>query len=254
MSKNLRNSSTVRVLKILEEIARSDKGLGVTELSNRLDINKSTMYRFLATLKEEQYLEQQESTKKYQSGIKLFELASRIVNEINWTKDIKPFLENLKNQLNETVHLGIIDKGEVIYIDKVESERSIRMYSMIGKRAPVYCTGIGKAILAFEPDEKMFQIVKDIEYNDFTVNTIINDASLIKELKIIRTQGFSLDKEEHESGVNCAAAPIFDHNGKVLGGISVAGPSSRINKGNSFDLAEEIKKTSQLISQRLGSL
>ncbi len=254
MSKSLRNSSTVRVLRILEEIAKSEDGIGVTELANRLELNKSTVYRFLATLEEEQYLEQQETTKKYQSGIKLFELASRIVNQVDWTKDIRPFLVDLKDRVNETVHLGIIDNGEVVYIDKVECERSIRMYSRVGKRAPVYCTGVGKAILAFLSKEKQANIIKNIDYTKFTTSTIIDDSDLKKEIKIIRAQGFALDREEHESGVNCAAAPIFTHDGQVLGGISIAGPSSRVDEENLFELAAEVKKTAQLISRRLGSL
>lgn len=254
MSKSLRNSSTVRVLRILEEIAKSEDGIGVTELANRLELNKSTVYRFLATLEEEQYLEQQETTKKYQSGIKLFELASRIVNQVDWTKDIRPFLVDLKDRVNETVHLGIIDNGEVVYIDKVECERSIRMYSRVGKRAPVYCTGVGKAILAFLSKEKQANIIKNIDYTKFTTNTIIDDSDLKKEIKIIRAQGFALDREEHESGVNCAAAPIFTHDGQVLGGISIAGPSSRVDEENLFELAAEVKETAQLISRRLGSL
>lgn len=254
MSKSLRNSSTVRVLRILEEIAKSEDGIGVTELANRLELNKSTVYRFLATLEEEQYLEQQETTKKYQSGIKLFELASRIVNQVDWTKDIRPFLVDLKDRVNETVHLGIIDNGEVVYIDKVECERSIRMYSRVGKRAPVYCTGVGKAILAFLSKEKQANIIKNIDYTKFTASTIIDDSDLNKEIKIIRAQGFALDREEHESGVNCAAAPIFTHDGQVLGGISIAGPSSRVDEENLFELAAEVKETAQLISRRLGSL
>ncbi len=254
MSKSLRNSSTVRVLRILEEVAKNEDGIGVTELANRLEINKSTVYRFLATLEEEQYLEQQESTKKYQSGIKLFELASRIVNQVDWTKDIRPFLVDLKDRVNETVHLGIIDNGEVVYIDKVEGERSIRMYSRVGKRAPVYCTGVGKAILAFLSEEKQAHIIKNIDYTKFTASTIIDDLSLKKEIKMIRAQGFALDKEEHEPGVNCAAAPIFNHDGQVLGGISIAGPSSRVDEENLFDLAANVKETAQLISRRLGSL
>lgn len=254
MSKSLRNSSIVRVLRILEEIAKSEDGIGVTELANRLELNKSTVYRFLATLEEEQYLEQQETTKKYQSGIKLFELASRIVNQVDWTKDIRPFLVDLKDRVNETVHLGIIDNGEVVYIDKVECERSIRMYSRVGKRAPVYCTGVGKAILAFLSKEKQANIIKNIDYTKFTTNTIIDDTDLKKEIKIIRAQGFALDREEHESGVNCAAAPIFTHDGQVLGGISIAGPSSRVDEENLFELAAEVKETAQLISRRLGSL
>ncbi|MEI3607239.1 IclR family transcriptional regulator [Pseudogracilibacillus sp. SE30717A] len=254
MSKSLRNSSTVRVLRILEEIAKSEEGIGVTELANRLELNKSTVYRFLATLEEEQYLEQQLTTKKYQSGIKLFELASRIVNQVDWTKDIRPFLVDLKDRVNETVHLGIIDDGEVVYIDKVECERSIRMYSRVGKRAPVYCTGVGKAILAFLSKEKQANIIENIDYTKFTASTIIDDSDLNKEIKIIRAQGFALDREEHESGVNCAAAPIFTHDGQVLGGISIAGPSSRVDEENLFELAAEVKETAQLISRRLGSL
>lgn len=254
MSKSLRNSSTVRVLRILEEIAKSEEGIGVTELANRLELNKSTVYRFLATLEEEQYLEQQLTTKKYQSGIKLFELASRIVNQVDWTKDIRPFLVDLKDRVNETVHLGIIDEGEVVYIDKVECERSIRMYSRVGKRAPVYCTGVGKAILAFLSKEKQANIIENIDYTKFTASTIIDDSDLNKEIKIIRAQGFALDREEHESGVNCAAAPIFTHDGQVLGGISIAGPSSRVDEENLFELAAEVKETAQLISRRLGSL
>lgn len=254
MTKSLRNSSTIRVLRILEEIAKSEDGIGVTELANQLELNKSTVYRFLATLEEEAYLEQQDSTKKYQSGIKLFELASRIVNQVDWTQDIRPFLIDLKDRVNETVHLGIIDNKEVVYIDKVEGERSIRMYSQVGKRAPVYCTGVGKAILAFLPEEKRMYIMKSIKYTNYTESTITDDNSLNKEMRIIRAQGFSLDREEHETGVNCAAAPIFNHSGQVIGGISIAGPSSRINEDKLFDLAAEIKETAHLISRRLGNL
>lgn len=254
MTKSLRNSSTVRVLRIFEEIAECPDGIGVTELADRLEINKSTVYRFLATLEEEQYLEQQRETKKYQLGIKMFELASRVMNQVDWTKDIRPFIVDLKDRVNETVHLGIIDAGEVVYIDKVECERSIRMYSRVGKRAPVYCTGIGKAILAFLPEDQRMQIISNLTYTKFTENTITDEQELIKEIKKIRAQGFSLDKEEHELGINCAAAPIFNHDGQILGGISVAGPSSRVNEENLFDLATEIKETAQLISRRMGSL
>ncbi|MBM7717282.1 DNA-binding IclR family transcriptional regulator [Bacillus thermophilus] len=254
MNKSLRNSSTVRLLRILEEIAKSDDGIGVTELAQRLDLNKSTIYRFLATLEEEQYLEQEPDTKKYHSGIRLFELASRIVNKVDWTKDIRPFLVDLKDRVNETVHLGIIDDHEVVYIDKVECERSIRMYSKVGKRAPVYCTGVGKAILAFLPEEKRNHIMNHIHFHPFTENTITDAAHLKKEIKMIRAQGFALDREEHELGVSCTASPIFNYNGKVLGGISIAGPSSRIDEERLFDLALEVKETAQFISRRLGSL
>lgn len=254
MGKSLRNSSTVKVVRILEEVAKAENGIGVTELANKLDMHKSTIYRFLATLEEEGYLEQDYHTKNYLSGMKLFELASRIVNKMDWTKDIHPFLVDLNNRVNETVHLGIEDNGEVVYIDKVDSERAIRMYSRIGKRAPLYCTGVGKAILSFIPSDKKDNILENTEFNRYTNNTIIDLTALAKEIKKIKAQGYSLDLEEHEEGVNCAAAPIYNFEGKVLGAISIAGPSSRVDEERLLDLAVEVKETAQLISRRLGSL
>lgn len=254
MEKSLRNSSTVKVIRILEEVAKHEAGLGISELANKLDMNKSTVYRFVATLEEEGYLEQKHDTKSYKSGIKLFELASRIVNKMNWTKDIRPFLIDLKDRVHETVHLGIEDNGEVVYIDKVDGEQAIRMYSKIGKRAPLYCTGVGKAILAFLPSEKQEYILSNLHFERYTETTITDSAALAKELKKIRARGYSLDLQEHEMGVNCAAAPIFNHEGNMLGAISIAGPSSRVDEDLLIDMAVEVKETSQLISRRLGSL
>ncbi|AQQ55607.1 IclR family transcriptional regulator [Planococcus lenghuensis] len=254
MGNSLRNTSAVKVLRILEEIVKNENGLGVTELANNLDLNKSTTYRFLATLEEEGYLEQNSSTENYVIGTKLFEFSSKVVNQTNWTKAIHPYLLSLKSKIQETVHLGIEDNGEVVYIDKVESDRSIRMYSKIGRRSPIFCTGVGKAILAFLPPATQKEIIDNIPFKRFTPNTVANKEELMKELKKIKAQGYSLDREEHEEGVNCAAAPVFNFEGKLLGAISVAGPKSRINDENLLDLAATVKETATLISKRLGSL
>src|SRR5699024_3121876 len=104
---SLRNSSTTKLLVILEAIAEQDEGLGITELANRLDINKSTVYRFVATLEDKGYLEQSNSTQQYRFGLNMFELASKVMNQQNWTRDIHPYLVNLKNTVQETVHLGV---------------------------------------------------------------------------------------------------------------------------------------------------
>jgi len=253
-SKSLRNSSVVRVLKILESLAEQENGVGVTELANKLDSNKSTIYRFLATLEEEGYLNKNESTQQYQFGLGMFELASKVMNQKNWISDIQPYLVDLKDKVQETVHLGVEDSGEVIYIDKVDCDRSVRMYSEVGRRSPLYCTGIGKAILAHSPEEQRGQILQNIEFHPYTDHTITNLDDLQMELKKIRAQGYSFDKEEHELGVNCTAAPIYNYKGDVMGAISIAGPSSRIDDVSLFDLAIEIKETAQLISRRLGSL
>jgi len=253
-NKSLRNSSAVKLFKILESIAGHEGGLGVTELANKLDINKSTIYRFVATLEEEGYLKKNESTQQYQFGLGMFELASKVVNQKNWISDIRPYLVDLKDKVQETVHLGVEDHGEVVYIDKVDCDRSVRMYSKVGRRSPLYCTGIGKAILAHLPKEQRERILSQIEFHPYTEHTITNMDDLRVELKKFRAQGYSFDLEEHELGVKCTAAPIFDFKGSLVGAISIAGPSSRIDKLSIFDLAVEIKGTSQLISRRLGSL
>lgn len=252
MGNSLRNSSVIKVLRILEEVADHKDGVGITELESTLGINKSTIYRFVATLEEEGYLEQDQNTKKYRFGLGFFKLASHVVNQINWTSDIQPFLIQLKNRVQETVHLGIEDNGEVVYIDKVESDRSIRMYSKVGRRAPLYCTGVGKAILSFLPFESQKRIIENIQFKRFTPNTITKSATLLKEIEKIKTHGYALDMEEHEEGVNCAAAPIFDYKGEVLGAISIAGPSHRVNIKRLSELAVEVRQTADLISRRLG--
>ena|SRR5690625_2539799 len=253
-NKSLRNSSAVKLFKILESVAEHEGGLGVTELANKLDINKSTVYRFVATLEEEGYLKKNQSTQQYQFGLGMFELASKVVNKKNWISNINPYLVNLKDSVQETVHLGVEDSGEVVYIDKVDCDRSVRMYSKVGRRSPLYCTGIGKAILAHLPEEQSELILPQIEFHSYTDQTITNIDDLRMELKKIRAQGYSFDLEEHELGVKCTAAPIFNFKGSVVGAISIAGPASRIDKLSLFDLAAEIKETAQLISRRLGSL
>lgn len=251
---SLRNSSAVKLMKVVEAIAQKEDGLGVTELANRLDLNKSTIYRFVATLEEEGYLEQNQSTQQYHFGLRMFELASRVVGQKNWTRHIHPYLIDLKERVQETVHLGVEDDGEVVYIDKVDCDRSVRMYSKIGRRSPLYCTGIGKVLLAHLPEGRTEQIIQQLNFHRFTDNTITNADDLQFELKKTRVRGYSLDLEEHEEGVNCTAAPFFNFEGKLIGAISIAGPTSRVDESLLLDLAGETKNTAHLISRRLGSL
>lgn len=252
MSSSLRNASTLRVLQIIEEVVSHENGIAISELEKKLGIHKSTIYRYVATLRDAGYLEQDEDTKYYKVGLNLFSLGSKIVNSINWTKEVRPYLVELRDTFQETVHLGVADKGEVIYIDKVESEQSIRMYSKVGVRSPIYCTGIGKAILAHLPKEKQASIIDQLELKRYTENTIVNKEKLAEELQKIVAKGYALDLEEHELGVVCAAVPIFNYNGELLGAISVAGPAIRIDEIRLLEIAKKIKELAQSLKLRLG--
>jgi len=147
-----------RALDILELIVGKENGMGVTEISRELDIHKSTVYRLLDTLKFRGYLEKNEDNHKYIAGINLFELSSKVLNDIDSRIRVRPYLEELMQKTKETIHLGILDSGEVIYLDKVESTATIRMYSQVGKRVPAHSTSLGKAIMAHLPEKKVREI------------------------------------------------------------------------------------------------
>ncbi|WP_252312576.1 IclR family transcriptional regulator [Sinobaca sp. H24] len=164
-----------------------------------------------------------------------------------------PILEALSKKTKETVHLVTMDEGEVVYIDKKESEAVIRMFSQIGKRAPVHCTGVGKAMLAFYPEKQIEDILDKHPMEKFTANTITTKEKMILHLAEIRKKGWALDDEEHEEGIKCAAAPIFNRMGEVEAAISIAVPMMRV-KNKEFEMyISEIKTASQDISKAMGS-
>lgn len=251
MSKHTRNLSSIKLLKIINIIADYDNGIGITELSKKLNYNKSTVYRFVATLYEEGYLKQDIDTKKYKIGLNLFSLGLKLSSSTDSIKTINPYLVELRNQFEETVHLGIQNENKVIYIDKVESNQSIRMYSKIGKRSPMYCTGVGKAILANLPIEEKENIIENLKFKKYTENTIIDKNNLNKELNLTKKRGYSLDIEEHEKGVLCVAVPLFNIKYKLVGGLSIAGPKNRITKDDLKIMGLEMIKVADKLSKHL---
>lgn len=240
-----------RALNILEVLGNNPKGLGVTDLSHEVDLHKSTVHRLLMTLAQRGYVEQDKETDKYKLGIKIVELSSKILSNMELRNVARPFLEELMEIANEVVHLCVLREGEIVYIDKVEFP-SIRMYSQVGRRAPVHCTGVGKAILAYLPQDKVINILKTKGMPAKTPNTITNLTDMLSHLQEIRQLGYAVDEIEHELGIRCIAAPIFDHTGEVMASISIAGPESRLTKERVPKLAPIVKDFAFKISQRLG--
>lgn len=245
--------SVDRALTILNLLADSEKGLGVTEISNKLEVSKSTSFRLLSTLMQANYVKQDDESQKYFLGTKLLHLGQIVNNQLDIRKIARPYMEKLANEVQETVHLVIQENMEIVYIDKIESNQTIRMYSEIGKRAPMYCTGVGKAILANVPSVEQEHILKNIQFEKLTDKTITNEDDLKIDFEKIKQQGFSIDDEEHERGIKCAAAPIFDANNKVVAGISFSGPTIRVNDDNIEKLGKVVAQIAHEISQELGS-
>lgn len=244
--------SVDRALSILEVLSDYEEGMGITEISSKIDLHKSTVHRLLLTLIKKGYVEQNPNTNKYKLTLKLFELGNKSIEKMDIRAVAKPYLQQLKELTNEVVHLVVREGAEIVYIDKVESENKIRMHSRIGTKSPMYCTSVGKAIMAYLPEEDVENIWQAIEIRRFTEYTI-TDLKVMKEtLKRIREEGYALDEEENEIGIRCIGAPIFNHTGEVCGAISISGPTIRVTKEKIDNFKNNILIVSDKISKELG--
>jgi len=239
-------------LSVLEILLQQGSAMNMIEISERLEIYPSTIHRILDTLKYRGYVEQDPYTQKYQLGLKLLELGMTKLRQMNLAREAAPYLKELVNQCNETAHLGILEKEEVIYIAKEESSQAIRMRSYVGRKVPLHCTALGKVLLAYLPEKERKRILFRKELPRFTENTITDKKKLKKELDKIKEQGFALDREENEKDVRCVAAPIRNFQGKVIAALSISSPIFRIDKNAQDNLKKAIVETSEKISKKLG--
>nr|WP_309100011.1 IclR family transcriptional regulator [Fredinandcohnia onubensis] len=246
--------SVGRALEILNILTQHPHGIGVTELSNRLDVAKSTTHRLLHTLLDFNFVTQDPVTEKYKLGTQILYISNYILENINIRDVAKAKIEELSRVTNETVHLCIHDNGEVVYVDKVESKRALRMHSRIGKRGLMHCTGVGKSILAYLDEKEVERILLSKGMEAYTSNTITSLEHMKRELETIRKNGYSLDNIENEDGIRCIAAPIFDHEQNPVAAISISGPESRVTmKRIENELIEIITLTARRISRQLGA-
>jgi len=244
--------SVSRALDIITMLSLKKGGLGVTEISKQIDINKSSVYRILSTLVQYGYVEQDEETGRYKLGYKFLEISSKLLDSIDLRSEARPFLQELENETNEVVHLVVYDQGEVVYIEKLEGNELLRMHSKVGKRAPMHCTSVGKAILSQLPDNVVEGIIERKGMPVHTIHTITDKEVFMKELEQVREKGYALDLEENELGITCIAVPIFDHTGKVVSAVSISGPTIRMTEERLEQLHKRMITIGKQISERLG--
>jgi DNA-binding IclR family transcriptional regulator len=244
--------SVIKALDILEEMNSSSKEVGVKELSERLEVSKSTAHRFLATLEYKGYIEQVEEKGKYRLSLKLFEMGNNIQKSLDLHSRSLPVLQDLNRRMNKTVHLVVLDKGEAVFVNKLAGYPTPVTYSHIGKRSPAYCLASGKVLLAYLSHDDLDAIYQDKKLTQFTQNTYVDLAKLKRHLAKIRKEGVAFDFGEYEPNVNCVAAPIKNHLGQVVAAVSLSGfdfPKSTLAMAN---LSEEIRRAASKISQNLG--
>lgn len=222
--------SVIKAVEIINYIAESDQEMGATEISEGLGYGVSATYHLLNTLKESNFITQNERTKKYQLSLKLWQLGMKAFSQNNLGTALRQFLTKLKKETGETSNLTVLDRKSIVYIAQEESDKLIKMFTKTGATAPLHCTASGKIFLAYMDDVKREEILKDYIMTRFTKNTITTKKQLLLELKEIKDKGYGFDIEERDEDVSCIAAPIFGTNGEVLACISISGPHTRFTK------------------------
>ncbi len=244
--------SVDRAFDIIE--ALRDGEVGLIDLSKKASLNKSTVHRLLSTLIYRGYVNQNPENNKYKLTLKFLQIGSNVLNSLDIVDIAKPHIRKLAKQANEVVHLVLIEKDEVVYIDKIESNNTIRMHSFIGKRIPIYCTAVGKAYMSCLSQDEFSQLWDSFEDKliKFTHNTIVSKDNMSAEIINIKDNGFSVDNEENEEGVICVAAPIFSFDKRVKYAISISTPQMRIDENKIKTFGGLVKETAKEISKDLG--
>jgi DNA-binding IclR family transcriptional regulator len=245
-----------RASSILDILGQSPHGISIRELSSKIKLPKGTIHRLLSSLSYFGYVRQDPKTRNYLLGFKLVELGNLLINQLDLRKEAEPFLKDLAERTKETVHMVLLDRNEVVYIDKVETDQhtsGLRMASRVGLRNPAHSSAVGKVLLAHFSEEELNNFTKEKGLLKRTENTITDPGRLREHLSIVRAQGYAIDDEENEKGIRCVAAPIYNEVGKPVAAISISGPAFRITKKVIQEsLKKEVIETATKISQRLG--
>lgn len=240
-------------LDLLEQFHDEVDELGVTELSKRLKLHKNNVFRLLATLESRGYIEQNRVTENYRLGLKTLQLGQTFIRQMGLLRQARPVLEWLVEQCNETSYVAILKDLHIVYLDVVETNLTVRVVPRVGARLPSYCTAAGKIQLAYMTDEELDNYFPTRELKGFTANTITDKETLKQHLQLVAEQGYAIDNEEMDIGVRCVGAPIRDYTRRIVGAVSISGPSMRFSDERlEKELIPLVIKAGEEISTKLG--
>lgn len=246
--------SISRVLDVLETLAAAEAELSLSELQSRLDLPLPTLHRLLKALAERGYVEQSGDTRRYGPGLKILEVADAAKRNVRFdlARLVRPFLQRLTDASGESSNFVIRHDRSIVCVEQVSSLRSVRMFTEVGHRAPLYCTGAGKAILSTLPESQLDELIATIDIERLTPHTLASEGDLVRDVAQARQRGFAVDNEEFELGVRCVAAPIFDMSQRCVGAVSISGPTTRMSSERAAELGPDVCRMSALCSTRLG--
>ncbi|WP_313570110.1 DNA-binding transcriptional regulator KdgR [Pantoea piersonii] len=244
-------SSVMKVFGILQALGE-ERDHGITELAQRVMMSKSTVYRFLQTMKALGYVTQEGESEKYSLTLKLFELGAKALQNVDLIRSADVQMRELSRLTKETIHLGALEEDSIVYIHKIDSLYNLRMYSRIGRRNPLHTTAIGKVLLAWRDRAEVNDILKEVEFKRSTANTIVTREALIDVLDQVKSQGFGEDNEEQEEGLRCIAVPVFDRFGVVIAGLSISFPTIRFSEEAKSDYVAMLHRAARTLSAEMG--
>jgi IclR family KDG regulon transcriptional repressor len=244
--------SLQRGLEILVAVAQEDRPLGITELSRRFGLAKGSISRLVSTLVEQSFLTQDPETAKYRLSMKVWELGNGAVSRLDIRDVARPAMEALNAATHETVHLTVLtERDEMVFLDKLDSTRSVRPTVEVGAVLPAYCVANGKAMLAFLPKMRVDRILRG-KLRQFTDTTVTRKSDLLAQCDEIRRQGYAVNRGEYRADVWGVAAPIRDHTGVAVAALGISVPSQRMTEDLIAELVRRLTKSARRISQALG--
>lgn len=254
MNKPIASDGTVgKALEILDSVAEFGKPVRFSDLLDQSPYPKATLYRFLQTLTNQNMLSYDDETGTYSLGIRLMRLAHAAWKNASLAPIARPFIEDLSEKVGETVHLAQLDHGQVLFVDKLHKTDRFETLARVGQVAPAYCTGVGKAMLAFLAPKRLQIVLQQQAYFKYTPATHGSADSLIEELEVIRSEGIAFDREEHEQGINSIAAPILSTNGRIIGAISIATSTNRLTTEGLNEFRALLVETAKKIGEEATS-
>jgi len=246
------SAAVERALGMLEAVAHAPEGLSNAEISRKLEIPKSSASYILRTLENQGYLTRDPESGKYRVGLKILSLSRGALGGIDVRGIALPIMRRLMHQTNLTCHLAVLDGSEAVYIEKVEPEGFIRMDTWVGRRMKVHATSVGKALVAYIPQEHLEEIVRESGMERRTPKTITTLPRLLKELEKVRAQGYAVDDEENNLGARCVAAPIFEERGAIAASLGLSGTTQQVSPQTMPRILEALKDAARHISMGMG--
>jgi DNA-binding IclR family transcriptional regulator len=241
-----------RALDILLCFTRQTPQLSMTQISEQVGMNKSTVHRLLGTLEKKRFLQRDPATGLYQLGIRLLQMAYLTLEHSDLRHYAAPFLGNLCEQHRETITLSVLDGADMVFLDVIESPQRVKLAASTGQRLPAFATAAGKIFLAFSPQE-IVETVLEHGMQPFTEQTLRSKEAYIKNLELSRKLGYAISAEEYEDGINAVAAPILDEDGQPIAAVTVAGPTYRLTQEHMQEIGPSVLAAAQAIAQEVSS-